>query len=49
MLTRFPMSTSVLMVGMSPCLASLRSSASAALRYCVGLAPNGAIGVEERG
>ena len=34
------MSTRVLMVGMSPCLASLRSSASAALRYRVGLAPN---------
>jgi hypothetical protein len=35
-----PMSTRVLMVGMSPCLASRRSSASAALRCWVGLAPN---------
>jgi hypothetical protein len=34
------MSTSVPIVGMSPCLPSLRRSASAALRYWVGLAPN---------
>jgi hypothetical protein len=40
--TRLPRSTSVLIDGMSPCLASRRSSDSAALRYWVGFAPNAA-------
>ena len=39
MLTRLARSTSVLMLGSSPCLTRRRSSASAAERYCVGSTP----------